>query len=62
MTAQEKDIKWKLPESPPRCVICGGRVAGPPFIASKPRRGTTIYAHTLCFKKEQETRKEDAST
>ena len=37
-----------------RCVICGEPVAAPPFIASKPRRGATIYAHTACLEQEQQ--------
>lgn len=41
------------------CVICGQRVEAPPFVASKPRKGPTIYAHTECFTKEQTEWKEE---
>lgn len=40
------------------CVICGEKITAPPFIASKPKRGATIYAHTRCFTKEQKVLKE----
>lgn len=43
----------KLPERRPCCAICGERVTAPPFVASKLRKGPTIYAHTECFQKEQ---------
>lgn len=39
------------------CVICGESVTDPPFIASKPRRGPTMYAHTRCLKEEQRSLK-----
>ncbi len=48
-----KTKELKLPTFPPRCVICGERVLAPPFVASKPRKGTTIYAHTACLEQEQ---------
>lgn len=55
-----KDQKQpKLPDPAPVCVICGEKVTCPPFIASKQRRGPTIYAHTSCFKEEQRALKED---
>jgi hypothetical protein len=41
-----------------KCLICGEKVTAPPFIASKPRRGPTIYVHTECFKQEQREYKE----
>lgn len=41
------------------CVICREQVTAPPFVASKPRRGPTIYAHTECFTKEQKEWKEE---
>lgn len=40
------------------CVICTEQVTAPPFVASKPRRGPVIYAHTSCFEKEQKELKE----
>lgn len=40
------------------CVICGEQVTAPPFVASKPRRGSTIYIHTSCFEKEQKELRE----
>lgn len=40
------------------CTICQEQVMAPPFIASKPRRGSVIYAHTSCFEKEQKELKE----
>lgn len=33
-----------------KCVVCGGDISAPPSIASKPRKGSTIYAHTECIK------------
>lgn len=51
--------KPKLPEwSDARCIICGEKINGPEYIASKPRKGPIIYAHTHCYEKEQEDRKE----
>lgn len=35
------------------CVICGERITSSEFIAAKPRRGPTTYAHTYCFENEQ---------
>ena len=46
--------KPKLPEQKPYCVICGEKVTAPPFIASKPKRGVAIYAHTACLQREKE--------
>ena len=40
------------PKEGARCVVCGEPVTAPPFVASKPRRGATIYAHTSCLEKE----------
>lgn len=40
------------------CVICREQVTAPPFVASKPRKGSVIYAHTSCFEKEQKELKE----
>ena len=37
-----------------RCVICGEPITAPPFVASKPKRGATIYAHTSCLEHEQQ--------
>lgn len=37
-----------------RCAICGEPVLAPPFVASKPKRGATIYAHTACLEQEQQ--------
>lgn len=37
-----------------RCAICGEPVTAPPFVASKPKRGATILAHTECLQKEQQ--------
>jgi hypothetical protein len=48
--------KWTPPQPKfcDRCVICGEKIEGQGFIASKPRRkGSTIYAHTRCFEEEQ---------
>lgn len=36
-----------------RCVICGEPITAPPFVASKPRRGAVVYAHTICLEQEQ---------
>lgn len=36
-----------------RCIICGGLITGMSFMASKPRRGPILYAHTQCFEEEQ---------
>jgi hypothetical protein len=48
-----KERKIKLP-TPCRCVICSEAVTeAQPFIASKPRRGGLIVAHTECWEKEQ---------
>lgn len=41
------------------CVICLEQVTAPPFVASKPRKGSIIYAHTACFEKEQKEWKEE---
>lgn len=49
----------RLPLRCPICTICGERVLTPPFVASKPRKGTTIYAHTACL--EQEQKENDAN-
>ena len=40
------------------CIICREQVTAPPFVASKPRKGPIIYAHTECFMKEQKEWKE----
>ena len=52
---------WKprLPKAHPYCAICGERVTAPPFVASKPRKGSPIYIHTACFAQEQRERKEN---
>lgn len=53
-----KERKIKLP-MPCRCVICSEAVTeGQPFIASKPRRGGLIVAHTECWEQEQRELKE----
>ena len=44
----------RLPKQKPYCTICGEPVTTPPFIASKPQKGTIIYAHTDCLKREKE--------
>lgn len=50
--------KPKLPEwSDARCIICGEKITDQEFIASKPHKGPTIYAHSHCYEKEQEDRK-----
>ena len=41
------------------CIICREQVTAPPFIASKPRKGPTLYIHTECFQKEQRGWKEN---
>ncbi len=42
------------PKASTRCVICGGYFTfDTPFIAAKPRRGATIFAHTECLEQEQ---------
>lgn len=46
--------KPKLPKQKPYCTVCGEKVTAPPFMASKPKRGATIYAHTACLKREKE--------
>lgn len=49
-----EERKPRLPKKhPPFCAICGEKITAPPFIASKPRRGRTIYAHTRCLEEEQ---------
>lgn len=54
-----EERKPRLPKKhAPFCFICGERVTDPPFIASKPRRGPTMYAHTRCFEEEQKAQKE----
>lgn len=53
-----KERKIKLP-TPCHCVICGETVWECfPFIASKPRRGGLIVAHTKCWEQEQRELKE----
>lgn len=47
-------LPWRLE---PRCIICGEKITDQEFIASKPHKGPTIYAHRDCFEKEQEDRK-----
>ncbi len=54
----EEQKKPKLPDPAPCCIICREKVTGPQFIASKPRRGPTMYAHTHCFEEEQKAQKE----
>ena len=48
----------RLPTRHPTCAICGERVTAPPFVASKPRKGPTIYIHTACFVQERREQKE----
>ena len=48
----------KLPERRPYCAVCREPVTAPPFIASKPKRGATIYAHTTCLKQEMEEKRD----
>lgn len=53
-----EERKSRLPKKhAPRCVVCGEEITDPPFIASKPRRGRTIYAHTRCLEEEQRSLK-----
>jgi hypothetical protein len=49
----------KLPKRRTYCTVCGEPITAPPFIASKPKRGATIYAHTTCLKTGQEDSKKD---
>ena len=53
-----KDWNPKLPEfRKTLCVICNEEITAPPFIASRLRRGPTVYAHTECVKTERKDNK-----
>ena len=49
-----KEWQPKLPKQKPYCTVCGEPVTAPPFIATKPKRGTLIYAHTACLMGKKE--------
>lgn len=48
----------KLPKHKTYCTVCGEPITAPPFIASKPKRGATIYAHTACLMQEKEEKRD----